>query len=181
MAVILPNPRTWVANEIPPYSQLNTEIFADLTFLMQRPMIKLRQTLTQSAATGVWVGINFNAEDIDPFNWHNPSVNPTRIIPTFPGWYRGWFGTGTSNIVGGTSRSGYCNKNGSTLGGRAYSFHKPPVVATNVAFRSTFFLPMNGTTDYFEAMFFQDSGSAMNIPITAPLSAEFFCRYWGPL
>lgn len=180
--VSVPNPRTWVDLEIPPYSQLNAEVFDTLAFLLQPPMCKVRQTTGQSLPTGTFTALTFQTEDIDPFNWHSPTVNPTRITPTFPGWYRGWYGVGFNTGTGGQYRTAYVAKSGGGTVTRARRDSKPNVTAINRSLRGIpFYLPMNGTTDYFEVLAYQDSGSAMTLMATAQLNSEFFCRWWGPL
>lgn len=177
--VSVPNPRTWVDREIPPYSTYSTEIYGTLSWLLQPPMCKLRQTTGQSIGNASWSELNFQTEDVDPYNWHN-STNITRITPTFPGWYRGWYGIGFSVATGGNFRDGYVGKNGGTT--RARRDTKPPTTGSNASLRGIpFFLPMNGTTDYFEVFAYQDSGSSMTLSTTAFIQTEVFCRYWGPL
>jgi hypothetical protein len=179
--VSVPNPRTWVDREIPPYSTINAEVYGTLAWLLQPPMCKIRQTTAQSLTTATFTAITFQTEDIDPYNWHG-TTNPTRITPTFPGWYRGWYSVGMTTQTGGLYRVAYLGKNGGGTIARSRRDSKPPISAGNKSLRGIpFFLPMNGTTDYFEVYAYQDCGSTMVLPVLGYLNSEFFCRWWGPL
>lgn len=175
-----PNPRTWVDKEIPPYSTVNAEVYSTVSFLLQPPMCKVRQITGQSLPNAVFTALTFTYEDVDPYNWHSSTTNISRITPTYPGWYRGWFSVGFTATTGGNYRVGYVQKSG-TLG-RSRRDSKPTVFGQNKRLGGIpFFLPMNGTTDYFEVMAYQDTGSAMTLAVTPNLNSEFFCRWWGPL
>lgn len=179
--MLQPSPRTWIDHEIPPYDEVNQEVYSTLTFLLQRPMIRLRQTTAQSIPNATNTPLTWQTEDIDPYNWHSSTTNPTRITPNIPGWIRGWFSVGFPGTTGGNFRYGYLAKNG---GSSTRSRHDSKPTAGGLAKRIAgvpFWLAMNGTTDYFEVNVFQDSGSAMLTTIGANACCEFFARYWTPL
>ncbi len=184
-----PTPRTWVDGEIPPYSTIQADVYNTISWLMQPPMIKLRHTFTAGGYSeiphAVWTAIKFNQEDVDTFNWHNSTTLPTRITPTFPGWYRGWFSIYFLGTTGGNFRAGYLAKNGGTYG-RSRRDARPAVTAGNATYLRAvpFYVPMNGTTDYVEVMAIQDSGAALviaNAASTQYPDTEFFMRWAAPL
>jgi hypothetical protein len=179
---IMPNPRTWIDREIPPYSTVNAEVYGTLAWLLQPPMCKVRQTVAQSIPNASFTALTFTVEDFDPYNWHSSTTNTTRITPTFPGWYRGWYGIGFSTATGGLYRAGYLRQNGSTPA-RSRRDHMPTTVGQMEVTRGIpFFLRFNGTTDYAEVMAYQDTGSAMLTSVVNPMhQAEFFLRWWAPL
>lgn len=179
----IPTPRTWVNGEIQPYTVINAEVYQTVQWLLQPPMCKVRQTTTQSIPNTTYTGIIFQTEDADPYNWHNANTNPTRLTPTFPGWYRGWFSAGFATTVGGNFRIGQARQNGIQAGERNRTDGKPPISpASTKSYRGVpFFLPFNGTTDYVELMLYQDTGAAMSTPVTNQAQCELFLRWWGPL
>lgn len=178
----VPVPRTWVDGETPTYATIDADISQTLAFLLQPPMCRVRQTAAQTLSNAVFTAITFQAEDVDPYNWHSSTTNTTRITPTFPGWYRCWYSIGFNGALGGQSRTGNINKNGANATARRDQ--RPPITAGSTvrSLRSNpFFLPMNGTTDYFEVIAYQDSGASMLLYNTPVHGSEFFCRWWGPL
>lgn len=177
-----PSPRTWIDNEIPAYDTVNQEVYDTLSFLLQPPMLRMRQTSGQSIPDSTVTALTWQTEDVDPYSWHNPSVNPTRITPTYPGWYRGWYSVGWPGTGGGSFRLGYIRKNASTTDLRARHDSRPTSNGYTKRFAGVpFFIPMNGTTDYFEIMVLQDTGAAMTTNSTANIQSELFLRYWAPL
>lgn len=178
----IPVPRTWVQNEVPPYSTLNAEVYDTVKWLLQPPMCKVRQTATQAILTATFTTINFQTEENDPYNWHNSNSNITRVTPTFPGWYRGWWSLGLSTNNGGFYRLGMLQRNGSATDRRSRKDSKPPVGGSQKVFKGIpFYISLNGTTDYVELIGYQDSGSTVNTSVQANVQAELFLRWWAPL
>lgn len=183
MTTTVPSPRTWVDGEIPPYSTINAEVYGTLAWLLQPPMVKVRQTVAQNLANSAYTAITFNGEDFDPYGWHNATTNTSRFTPTFPGWYRGWYGIGFSAATGGTYRQGYIRTNGGATSGRARRDSKATTVGQIKVMRGIpFFLRFNGTTDYCEVLAWQDTGAVMATAVSNPIhQCEFFMRWWAPL
>lgn len=176
----MPVPRTWVMEEIPPYDTLTKEVYDTVMWLLQPPTCKVFQTTGQSIPNATFTAVQFQAEALDPYNWHSSTTNNTRITPTFPGWYRGWLGWQTTGATGGNFRICDARQNGSFEKSRRDQ--KPNIAAQATAERGIpFFFSFNGTTDYVEMMVYQDSGSSMTLPVTALTQAEMFLRWWGPL
>jgi hypothetical protein len=178
----VPNPRTWVQGEIQPYTTINAEVYQTVAWLLEPPMCKVRQTTTQSVANTTYTAITFQTEDADPYNWHNANTNPSRITPTFPGWYRGWYSLGFATTIGGNFREGFPRKNATQSEERARRDAKPPTTASTISLRGIpFYMQFNGTTDYVELYMYQDTGAAMSTPVLNHTQCELFLRWWGPL
>lgn len=175
-----PSPRTWVDKEMPLYSTVNTEIYTTVSWLLRPPMCKVRQTTAQTLTSGVAAALTWQTADVDEHGWFSTST-PTRIKPTYSGWYRGWYSIGFSTATGGNFRQGYVQNTNAGIS-RSRRNGKVNTGATNSSMRGVpFFFSMNGTTDYLEVFALQDSGADMVLPVTANLNAEFFCRWWAPL
>ena len=175
-----PSPRTWVDGEIPPYSTVTSEIYDTMHWLLQPPMVKLRQTTGQSLTHNTYTAVTWNVEDFDPYNWHNPTVNSSRITPTYPGWYRGWIAVGFGTSTAGSFRVALLGKNGTHVRSRRDA--KPSTTAGHARRIVTpFLIPMNGTTDYVEAFAYQDTGGALALQTSSHLLTYFFMRWCGSL
>lgn len=123
-------------------------------------------TLGSTSPDYAWTEIS------DIQNWHNPTVNPTRITPTIPGRYNvvlaaGWAGNGTG------LRYGHIGING------VYATQRRMVssaaVDSNGVAVVVFETSLNGTTDYVECQAYQTSGA--NLAGAISLSVT----YLGPL
>lgn len=177
-----PSPRTWIQNEIPPYDTLNQEVYETVAFLLQPPMIRLRQTVAQSIPNATYTAITFNIEDNDSYSWHSTTSNTSRVVPTYPGWYRGWYSLGYQNTSGGSFRIGGIQKNGGGAISRSRRDSKPPTASTLTLYKGIpFFIDVNGSTDYIEVLMYQDTGAAMNTNVQTNTQPELFMRWWGPL
>lgn len=179
--VSVPVPRTWVDGEIPPWDVIKSSIYDTVSFLLNPPMVRLHQTSAQSIPNATYTVVTWNVEDIDPYGFHSPTVNPTRITPTVPGWYRGWMSCGFLDQVStGDLRTVILSKNGARA--RARRDLKPSTHSQNRAPHGVpFFIDCNGTTDYLEMTVYQDSGAARALGTTVTIQPEFFMRWWGPL
>lgn len=180
--VSVPNPRTWIHREIPPYDTIATEIVDTVSFLLNPPMIKVHQTSAQSVPDSTWTAVSWNVEDIDPYNFHSTTTNPTRVTPTVAGWYRGWYSFGfVEGTTTDTSRSGYIAKNGVETRSRHNA--RPHAVSTQSrAPRGVpFYIDLNGTTDYVELFVYQDTALVKPLQSTAAYWPELFLRWWGVL
>lgn len=182
----VPSPRTWVDNEIPPYSTWNTELYDTLNFLLNPPMVKLYASVAQAQASGSWVIITWDFEEVDTDNMHSSTVNPTRIIPKTAGWYKGWVTGSWVNLNTSADTTGRrlvgVGKNTTTPGTVFIRRDSRPGLASgqNTILKglkfSTYF---NGTTDYINVHTFQDSGSSVNTDVSLPeYRPELFMRWF---
>ncbi len=100
---------------------------------------------------------------VDPSNWHDEGTNPSRVTPTVAGLYRcfaKWeFQTSIADVV-----TASFLVNGSEPEGCEFS-----LAGTNVrgSMSNEFFFELNGSTDYVELEFYQDTG------FTQPVDFQF--------
>ena len=127
-------------------------------------------TATRSAASGTVYNVGASGytytEDRDTLSWHSASTNTERITPTVAGIYRVTVTVQhAANAAG--SRRVQIFKNTSQITGQTGSAVSPGSAQTS----STAVIEMNGSTDYFYATTFQDSGSSLTV--TVQTSVEF--------
>lgn len=128
---------------------------------LDRPLVILRKTGLPSAggATAVVFPVPFDVEDEDSAaTWHNTAVNNTRITPDIAGAVRF---TGTATFVSNTAGRRGCGIR--VNGGTVYWGSTFPAGTGNLTVTVTVTLECNGTTDYFEFITYQDSGSTLNL------------------
>ena len=123
-------------------------------------------TATRSAASGTVYTIGASGftytEDRDTLAWHSTVTNTERITPTVAGLYRITVAVQhAANAL--ATRRVQILKNTTAIGGQSGSAVSPgsAVVSTTAV------IEMNGTTDYFTATSFQDSGSSLTVNVQA--------------
>jgi hypothetical protein len=117
------------------------------------PITVLTQTGTQLVSSATFTAVQFDSETEDTLNWHSNSVNNTRVTPTIAGYYLATF-TGVTNTT--TTRNiSQISKNGTLVA-------KTDVSATTTALNISHMVFCNGTTDYLEAVLYQQNGTAVN-------------------
>ncbi len=179
--MLVPSPYTWENGEIPNFRDMNDRIEYTLRFLMNPPMIRLRKTNAQIWTTSVSAAISWNFVEVETENMWDATL-PTRVKPITPGWYVGTFGgTFAASSVGyrefdirknnsGTERTMRIKVQPSTAGG--------PVVARGNMFMEQF----NGTTDYIEAIQWQNAGGGLaNTFATIEDQPDLVLRWFAPL
>jgi hypothetical protein len=143
---------------------LDARLSALEAFTTGKPTGKIAQTAGQTLNDNTDTAIQFPAADIlDTHDFHNPSVNNTRITPNVPGQYQF---TGVLYIAGATtfaSRACWFRKNGTTAltpadrkGNMVNSVNASLSIGTIESF--------NGTSDYMEFIGFQDNTASAGIP-----------------
>jgi hypothetical protein len=159
MALNSPSPRTWVDGEIPPVDTWNNDIWWPAYFMLQPPMLKVRQTTSQLISSGSWQALAFQIEDVDTDGAHSSASN-TRITCRRTGWYSGYYGTSWKLRGDAYDNDGRrlveLRQNGSTVIRRNDS--RPPDTG-NLCVKSLPFGPiyMTADTDYLEVLVYQDS------------------------
>jgi hypothetical protein len=142
----------------------------DFRYIANRTFRKpIGRILRPSPAAGLvdntYTAIAFTSEDYDTHGFHSTSVNPSRITPTIPGYYRfkgsAFFSAqstpvhsdwhfrmnGISQLPGGGRMPGQT----SAFGGVAFAC-----------------MPFNGVHDYIEFIMRQDSAGGDDTNITSP-------------
>lgn len=125
-----------------------------------KPIVRLVQTVSQSIPNNAITPLTFSGVDvIDTHNFHDPSVNNSRITPTKAGYYR------VSGSVWMNASLTYTNirvgirKNGTTMqapavGVGGLAFQGAPASAPTAQISGIpigdVLIDMNGTTDYVE-------------------------------
>lgn len=165
----VPTPRTWLANEIQPYSVYQQELVATLRFLLDKPMCKVARTTAQAQASSAWTIMSWNLIESDRYGMAN-ALTPTRITPTVPGWYSGWMGASYAPLSTAVDTTGIrvvalC-KNSSIFS----QFYFPAAKTANQGKNLKglpFTVSVNGTTDYLEMYTWQTGGGSINTDTTA--------------
>lgn len=143
-----------------------------------RPLVRLIASGTQSIPTGTSTAITFTgSEDIDTHNYHNPASNTSRITPLIAGYYQlsGFFVITTTTA----QCEAYIGKNGSGVAGGS----REGVITTGAArgYFATAMLQANGSSDYFELMGLQSSGSSVSTNQSGRISCTFEMEFLRPL
>jgi hypothetical protein len=127
-------------------------------------------TATRTAATGTVYTIGASGytytEDRDTLAWHSAATNTDRITPNVAGLYRVTVAVQHAANALGTRRV-QIFKNTTAIAGLSGSAVSPGSAVVS----STAVIEMNGSTDYFSATSFQDSGSSL--VVTVQTSVEF--------
>jgi hypothetical protein len=122
------------------------------------PLCIVRKSVLPAAVASGGVALTWDLEDVDTHGWHSTVTNTSRITPTVAGWIR--FTATIHFAANATGRRGVgIRVNGVTIN---YGVIVPGSAAGTQGVTVTRTLPANGTTDYFEAFAFQDSGGALN-------------------
>lgn len=157
--------RNFVPGEIETDGFINQGLGAPLTFLMQKPMCIVTNTVAVSFNNAFQNGMPWNFDTYDPYDFHNVAANTSRITPTYSGYYTvtTWFAWAGSN-------AGYRqiritkNAAGNYLTAQNFGGMDVPniggpgqgLTATSVP------IPCNGFSDYVEVVGYQTSGGPLN-------------------
>lgn len=184
-------PRTWGFQEIPSSANMNAHIRDNELYLKEVlagtnadkipfaahdnnawvvPQCHVRLTTTWVMVNNAETAINFSAADIwDTDNIHDPSVTNTRLRPNTKGMYLAYCslafpGNATGQRMAKLNLNGITNLSRHQIGAAG---------ATQIALNTHTVYPFNGTTDYVEMYYFQDSGGSLTNPGVGNYSTEF--------
>lgn len=160
-----PSATTFIAGQIadatnsPGHQSLNDHRDA-INFLQSPPLCVVTFSTAQPVSSGgAGLTVAWNQTTTDDSGMHSNTVNPSRITPSYAGWY-----VVTTSINWAANATGYrqvrVSQNGSTTWGER------DVTATGSGQVASFTsIPTwsNGSTDYFEIDVFQNSGGSLNI------------------
>lgn len=145
-----PYPET--TDDVRPYADIQALAEAldiDIDALVNKPVGRLRQTVTQSGLTDATIfAVTFTTEDFDTHSYHSTSSNTSRVTPTKAGYYR------TAGVLCFAGQSDYVGLdamirlNGTALQGATR--YGPPGNNTTIALPVDAIVPINGSGDYFE-------------------------------
>lgn len=140
----------------------------------ERPICRCLATAGQSIPDATLTPLQFGAEDFDTHGFHDPVTNNSRITPTVAGYYRfqaTYFNGPRADF---TTVDVSFRKNGATsiapAERRTFSTAATQVSQAH-SVQCTALIFCNGTTDYVEAMAFQDN--AANVANITNQSARF--------
>lgn len=144
-----------------------------------KPVGVLIQQSGQSITNGSAAALTFGSgsELIDTHNFHDVTTNNTRVTPTVAGYYRF---TGHVNFPAATfTQMGMAiSKNGTRLAPQ--TILRPDPASGSSTAQTTVVALANGTTDYFEAVASQFSGSSQTTGVSATFESTFAWDYIGP-
>lgn len=149
-----------------------------LAFMMKPPMAEVRQDVAQSIPTGVWTALTFTAEDWDSdisgLGGHSNSVNTSRWVCQYPGWYELSGGCGFAVSAVGV-RGLYWAING------VAQTAAQVLVSASSAFESA--IPARskkvyfGAFDYVELLSFQSTAGALLTSIAGSNAANMSIKF----
>lgn len=85
----VPTERTWVDADSVDTTTLNAGVRDPITFLMERPIAQMRQTVSQNVLTSTFSALTFTTEDVDdPAGQHDTGSNTSRFTAAEDGWYQ---------------------------------------------------------------------------------------------
>ena len=132
------------------------------------PSFSARMTSSQTIPTSTFTKILFNVENWDTNSNYNTTL--ARFTPTVAGYYQfnasSFMGSGSGRVFTLLFKNGAIAKYGSNLGTAVNG-------GINTAVNAQ--LEANGSSDYFECMFYQESGS--NQTINADRTLTWFDGY----
>lgn len=156
-----PIPYSWSVGDVGSAALLDAQLYTGLTFLLGPPIALYQQSTAQSLGSNTFTTVTWPTPSVDTYGGYSAS-NPTRYTPQQPGYYAavgqiGWVPNGTGGRTttlaknGAGGGAGFCE---SSVGNSGASFNSVVQALGAVYF--------NGTSDYFELISNQNSGSALN-------------------
>jgi hypothetical protein len=152
----VPATRTWVAGEVVTAAHFNINIRDVFNFLLSPPILEVRQTVSQTGIVdSTWTAFTFTTEDVDSSGMHSTSVNTSRFVAVYPGWYD--HGGGLNIEANATGQRGTrWAVNGTAKDGSETMLNTSATQVTGIPLRlKKFFF---NVTDYSEAQVWQNSG-----------------------
>lgn len=171
---------TWT-NNVDALSSTNLHAYLrdPLAFVMAPPRAELRQTVAQSGmASGSWIALTFTSEtvdtDVDGIGGHSTSVNTSRYVARYPGWYQvnGAYAP-EANTTG--RRGTRWAVNGSALD--ASTIIIPAGTASGVVIPSRTKQIFLDEGDFVELQAFQDSGGTRTTVVTTDAQSGMSVRW----
>lgn len=161
---LVPTPFDWTDGAVFTALQGDAGIRDVDTFLLARPILRCRQTVSQNITTGgVFQPVTFTTEDVDSSGMHSTVSNTSRATAVYAGWYRVsgglcWPASATGQRVLGWA------VNGVSLNGSDDSMQGFASLSNRQSARSI--LVFLNVGDYVELMAFQNSGGTLATDVT---------------
>lgn len=164
----VPAPPTFVNLTTLTLAELNA-LVAAISFNLNPPIARLRQTSAQSLTNGAPTAITMDTHDEDSVNGHSTSSNTSRYTAVYAGWYR--VSGGVSYAVNSTGvRAAYWYVNGSVINGSEAMGPSSTAVFHSTSARST--LVYLNVGDYVELYGYQTSGAGLNTAVSGQSSSS---------
>lgn len=161
---VVPPITLWQPWEAPTSTLLNARIRDAIQFLKSVPMCVLRRTSTQAIGSDSWTAVDWQNEDLDSDNGHDPFAVTTRYVAKTAGFYLLVGTVGWQNAA--TKYRKICfRKNGQdTLkyGEHTLNVHEANTIIHHLTTSAYVYLEVN---DYIELMVNQDSGVTLNLTV----------------
>jgi hypothetical protein len=160
--VAVPSSHTFVDGVLTS-SEMNAYIRDPISFLLQPPLARLRQTVVQSIPSSTFTAITFTTEDVDTdvdgVGGHSNAINTSRFTSRYSGWYE--IGGGVAYAANATGRRlAHFYVNGAAVNGAQVAL--PATAANDSAVPAKLTLVYLAVGDYVELMAYQESGGALN-------------------
>lgn len=158
--------------------------WSDVSTAVQKPIVRLVQVVAQSLAHAVNADLTFGAgsEELDTHGFHDTAVNPTRVTPNVPGWYRCRAHLHLAAGVGNTTQMGVgLAKNAGRVAPQNINRPDPTTAALSIA--SEALISCNGSTDYITAVVQQQNSGAgaRDTSVLAPFQSTLEVVWERPL
>lgn len=169
----LPTVADWFDEQIPNYAYLNKYLSTVQEFVMNPPLLRIRQQTAQTLASGSLVPINWDLLEVETDDFW-ASTTPSIIKPSIPGWYFGSVkGSWTGNAAG--YRQVEVTKNGAT---KTTKFQGAAINSLSMSYQGSFIESFNGTTDNIVVGFFQNSGVSLTTDINTMSGSPSVTLRW---
>jgi len=152
----VPIPYTWSPGDIESAALLNAQIRDSITFLLNKPIATLLQTVsTQTFTTATWTTLTWDATaSVDTYGGYNSGTSTSKYVAQVAGTYRV---NGLVNLVNNATglRAARLAKNGTAVQGAQE--RRAPAPATGTTVPVGWEIPL-AVGDYVELLGFQASG-----------------------
>lgn len=140
-----------------------SDISGITAYTTAKPLVRITANATQSIANNSQTALQFASEDIDTHGFHDNVTNNSRITPSVAGYYRFKATYFTGGRVDYTTIDVCIAKNGTSFApAERKSFSTAATQVSNaLSVQAEAILSANGSTDYFEALAFQQNAAAV--------------------
>ncbi len=155
MPLSVPSQRTWTVSDLESAALYNSNIRDAINFLLNPPLFVGHSAGAQSVGNNAWTALAIDTNDTDTYSGHSTVTNNSRYTGQVPGWYMC-----TARVGWGASATGRRGVGFALNGGTVIDLSQVflPSMASEVL-QTVYFIQLNGTGDYVEAVGFQDSGA----------------------
>lgn len=173
MVLPVPSPRTFGVSEVEVASYLNSLRDA-LLFLLNPPLLGVKQNSVQTLTTAVWTSITMDASTVDTYGMHSNVTNNSRATAIVSGWYRPSGCVAFAASATGTRGARFA-VNGTAVAGTAQ--FGPPTAAGSAAIAAVTFPIFLNAGDYVEIQGVQNSGGNLNTLVASDLDSTLALHF----